>query len=209
VLGLALAAAAASGIGAVGLDRLERSGATWTGWLAQRRVTAVVGAALVLAIAAVVASSPGPDTGAGPGGAGNADPSRLRTLESDRYAYWRVAVDELTEQPIHGLGSGAFAAVWRRERDKNVRAQDAHSLYVETALELGLFGLLLLVAFLAAAGVLAWRHAATYPGLAAVAATWAVHAAWDWDWQMPAVTAPFVIAVAALAAADEEAAGDS
>ena len=55
----------------------------------------------------------------------------------------------------------------------------------------------------AAAGVLVVRHAAAYPGLAAVAATWAVHAAWDWDWQMTAVTGVFVIAVAAFAAAEE------
>ena len=160
---------------------------------------------LAVALATAIAFGPGPDTDAG-GGASNAGPSRLRTLESDRYAYWRVAVDELTDQPLQGLGSGAFAAVWRRERDRGVRAQDAHSLYLETALELGLVGLLLVIAFLTAAGIIAVRHAHAYPALVAVAATWAVHAAWDWDWQMPAVTAPFVIALAALAAADEEAA---
>ena len=209
VLGLALAAAAAAGLGAVGLDRLERRNATWTGWLARRRLVAVVGAAVVVAVAALIAFGPGPGTDTDSAGAANASPSRLRTLESDRYAYWRVAVDELAEQPLHGLGSGAFAAVWRRERNRDVRAQDAHSLYLETGLELGLVGLLFLFAFLAAAAVLAVRHAGAYPGLAALAATWAVHAAWDWDWQIPAVTVPFVIAVAALAASDEEAAGDS
>jgi O-antigen ligase len=152
----------------------------------------------------VIVFGPGPDTGSEPAGAGNFGPSRLRTLESDRYAYWRVSVDELTDQPLRGLGSGAFAAVWRRERDRDVRAEDVHSLYLETALELGLVGLVLLSAFLGAAGVVGVRHAGAYPGLAAVAATWTVHAAWDWDWQMPAVTGVFVIAIAALAAAEEE-----
>jgi hypothetical protein len=207
VLALALASAGVAALGALGLERLERRGDNWTEWLARRRLVAAGGAALVLVVAALIAFAPGPDTGSEPAGAGNAGPSRLRTLESDRYAYWEVAVDELTDQPLHGLGSGAFAAVWRRERDRDVRAQDAHSLYLETALELGVVGLLLLLTFLVAAGLLAVRHAAAYPGLAALAATWAAHAAWDWDWQMPAVTVPFVIAVAAFAAAEEEATG--
>jgi hypothetical protein len=209
VLILAVAASATAGLGIVGLDRLERTGDSLSGWLARRRRVAIAGAALAVAIAALIAFGPGPDTGAERIGAGNAGPARLRTLESDRYAYWRVAVDDLTAQPLRGLGSGAFAALWRRERDRDVRAQDAHSLYLETALELGLVGLLLLLTFLAAAAVLTLRHAATYPGLAAVAAMWSVHAAWDWDWQMPAVTAPFVIAIAALAATEEEAPHDS
>ena len=203
VLALGLLAAAAAGLGAVGLGRLERDDVSWTDWLARRRLTAIASGAVVVAVAAVVTF------GGAPGGATNTDPSRLSTLESDRYAYWRVAADEFVERPLQGQGSGAFAAVWRRERDRERRAQDAHSLYLETALELGLVGLLLLGGFLGAAAVLLWRHAGAYPGLAAVAATWAAHAAWDWDWQMPAVTAPFVIGVAAVAAAHEEAAGQS
>ena len=209
VLGLALLAATAAGLGAIGLDRLRRTGITWTGWLAGRRAVAVAGAVLVVAVAAVIVFVPAQDSGSERVGAGNLGPSRLRTLESDRYAYWRVAVDELTDQPLRGLGSGAFAAVWRRERDRDVRAEDVHSLYLETALELGLVGLALLFAFMGAAGVVAVRHAGTYPGLAAVAAAWTVHAAWDWDWQMPAVTGVFVIAIAALAAAEEDAVGGS
>jgi hypothetical protein len=209
VLALALLAAVAAGLGTIGLDRLGRAGVNWTDWLVRRRPVTIAGAALAVAVVAVVVFVPGQDTGSEPAGASNLGPSRLRTLESDRYAYWRVAVDELTDKPLEGLGSGAFAAVWRRERDRDVRAEDAHSLYLETALELGLVGLVFLVAFLGAAGVVAVRHAGAYPGLAAVAATWTVHAAWDWDWQMPAVTGVFVIAIAGFAAAHEEAAADS
>ena len=206
VLALALAAAGAAALGAVGLVRLERGHTTWTAWLARRRPIAVGGtAAAVLAVGAAIAFAPGSETDAEPVGAGNAGPGRFRTLESDRYAYWRVAFDELTEQPLRGLGSGAFAAVWRQERDRGGRAQDAHSLYLETALELGLIGLVILLVFMAGAGLLVLRHATAYPGLAALAATWAVHAAWDWDWQMPAVTAPALIAVAVCAAAEEDA----
>lgn len=203
VLVLLLAAATVSAFGAVAMARLA-DGETWTGWLARRRPVAIASAALVIGLTVLIAFGPGPSTDSEPVGAGNAGPGRLRTLDSDRYAYWRVAVDELTDQPLRGLGSGAFATVWRQERDRNVRAQDVHSLYLETALELGLVGLLLLLAFIATAGVLAVRYAGAYPGLAAVAATWTVHAAWDWDWQMPAVTAPVVIAVAAFGAVHEE-----
>ena len=216
VLALALVAAAAAAGGGLALVRLERRGASWTRWLAGHRAAAIGGAAVTVAAAALLAFGPGPGVDhpppgvdERPPGAGNTSPSRLRTLQSDRYAYWRVAAEELTAQPVHGLGAGAFAAVWPRERDRDVRARDAHSLYLETALELGIVGLLLLLAFLGTAAMLAVRHARAHPGAVALVAAWVAHAAGDWDWEMPAVTAPFVIAVAALAAAEEVAIRDS
>lgn len=213
VLVLTVAAAVASGFGAAGLMRLERTPATWTGWLARRPRVAVGAAALVLVAAAVIAFGPRPQVDApaapstpapAPRSGVGTDPSRLRTLESDRYEYWRAAAGELTTQPIRGLGAGGFGPVWLRERDEPVRARDAHSLYLETALELGLVGLALLAALLAPVARVAVRRARAHPGLVAVVATWAVHASWDWDWEMPAVTIPFLIAAGALIAADEE-----
>jgi len=79
-----------------------------------------------------------------------------------------------------------------RERPFPEAARDAHSLYIETAAELGVLGLIaLLLAF--AGGILAAvkatsRNRAAAAGPVAVLAAWALHAGLDWDWEMPAVT---------------------
>jgi len=83
--------------------------------------------------------------------------------------------------------------------------RDAHSLYLEALQELGVVGLaLLLVALLpllASFLPLGRRQErALYAALLASAAAWALHAAVDWDWEMPAVTVwLFALGGAALA----------
>ncbi|MCD6726638.1 MAG: O-antigen ligase family protein, partial [Solirubrobacteraceae bacterium] len=76
-----------------------------------------------------------------------AQTQRLASVESNRYAYWRVAAAMFAREPLAGEGSGAFRVAWRRDRTIDDPALDAHSLYVETAGELGLLGLLALAAF--------------------------------------------------------------
>jgi hypothetical protein len=85
----------------------------------------------------------------------------------------------------------------------------AHSLYLEALAELGLPGLALVLAALALAMRAFWRRrtagcsAAT--ALLVAAAAWSLHAALDWDWQMPAVTIwLFAAAGAALARERDE-----
>ena len=45
------------------------------------------------------------------------------------------------EHPLAGVGSGGFRVEWLRERPFKEPAEDAHSIYLETAAELGLLGL--------------------------------------------------------------------
>ena len=66
---------------------------------------------------------------------------RLASTQSNRYAYWRVAVNGFADHPLRGLGGGGFADLWLRERTVRDPARDAHSLYIETAAEYGLLGL--------------------------------------------------------------------
>jgi O-antigen ligase/polysaccharide polymerase Wzy-like membrane protein len=124
--------------------------------------------------------------------------TRLETLQSNRYAYWRVALDAFTSEPIRGVGAGGWAVWWLRDRTVNEGAQDAHSLPLQTLAELGVVGLALLLAFLAAVAVAARRAMARAPALAAGPAAalvvYVAHAPLDWDWQLPAVT---LVAVAA------------
>jgi hypothetical protein len=118
--------------------------------------------------------------------------SRLTSLQSNRYAYWRVAWRAFKAEPLHGVGGGGWSVYWLRYRPIDAGAQDAHSLYIQTAAELGIVGLGLLAMLftgVALAARRAWRFA---PALAAgpIAGTvvWACHVAVDWDWEMPAVT---------------------
>ncbi len=118
--------------------------------------------------------------------------ARLTSLQSNRYAYWKVGWRAFKAEPIRGVGGGGWAIYWLRYRPFNAGAQDAHSLYVQTAAELGLIGLALLAATFTGVVLATRRALARAPGLAAGPAAalvvWAAHAAVDWDWEMPAVT---------------------
>ena len=61
---------------------------------------------------------------------------------------WRV--DSFAAHPLTGVGAGSFGVEWRRERESDDFAQDAHSLYLETLAELGLVGGVAARAFLGA-----------------------------------------------------------
>jgi hypothetical protein len=130
--------------------------------------------------------------------------TRLVTLQSNRYAYWRVALRAFRAHPVRGVGAGGWAVYWLRDRPFNDFAQDAHSLPLQTLAELGIVGLALLAAFLAGIGFAAREAFAVAPSASAGAAAgfvvWVAHAPLDWDWQMPAVTLVAIVLVGMLVA---------
>lgn len=132
---------------------------------------------------------------------------RLTSAQSNRYAYWRVAVRTFADRPLIGAGAGSFRTEWLRERPFRESVRDAHSLYLETAAELGLAGLAALALLLggAAAGAArALRRAGPVAAPAAAAlAAWALHAGLDWDWEMPALSLAALLLAARLLAAGE------
>ena len=157
--------------------------------------------AVVLVGVGLAVSGAAPSSGTPAAGA---DPARLASAESNRYSYWKVALRSFADHPVEGVGSGGFRVEWRRERKVADPAQDAHSLYIETAAELGLVGLLLLaVAF--AGVVMSARLGAREAGLIAALVVWAVHAGVDWDWEMPALTLVALLIVGALSGRAEPA----
>jgi O-antigen ligase len=135
------------------------------------------------------------------GPASSTEPNRLVSVQSNRYAYWRVAGAVFADHPLLGAGSGAFAVEWLQRREIAEGVRDAHSLYVETAAELGLIGLLALAALIAGV-VLAARAADSAAAVAAVVA-FGLHAGVDWDWEMPALSLVAVLLVARLVASSE------
>jgi len=118
--------------------------------------------------------------------------SRLTTLQSDRYDYWRVAFRAFAQEPIRGVGAGGWSVYWLRWRPFDVGAHDAHSLPIQTLAELGVVGLALLAVFLAGVALAARRAQRVAPVLAAGPmagfVAYVAHAPLDWDWEMPAVT---------------------
>jgi O-antigen ligase len=134
--------------------------------------------------------------------------ARLASVESRRYDYWRVGLDAYGHHPVRGIGAGGFRVEWLRERPVRGGALEVHSLPLEMLVELGLPGLLgfgLMLGGLAVAGRRAVRRAPCLaPGACAVTTVWILHASIDWDWQLPAVTLPAVIAAGLLIAAAEQ-----
>jgi O-antigen ligase len=124
---------------------------------------------------------------------------RLGSVSSNgRTEYWRVAWKETEAHPLLGGGAGTYVQWWHRLRHTRFEAQNAHSLYLETLAELGPVGLLLLLAFVAIPFV-----GRASPVAVAGWSVFVVHAALDWDWQLPAVTlAALACAVAALPPGD-------
>jgi hypothetical protein len=138
-----------------------------------------------------------------------ASAERFGSIDSNRYRYWRVALESWSDRPLIGLGSGGFLVEWRRQRDRVDESADAHSLYVETAAELGLIGLGALLVFLGGVGAAAVRlyrrDPAAATGLAAGLAAWTIHSGLDWNWEMPAVALQALLLAAAAVAWSEAA----
>jgi O-Antigen ligase len=186
--------------------RAERRGALGLGRLRYaRRLPAVAAIAVVLCVAGVVAGGLGEK--ANHLGDVGSSPSRLASVQSLRYEYWRVALRGWERHPVRGLGSGGFRVLWREERRVAQGANEVHSIVLEMLTELGIPGLLLFALFLggiAVSGRRALRFGAPLaPGACAAASAWLLHATIDWDWQIPAVTLPFIVLAGGLVALGE------
>ncbi len=191
---------------------------------AQRRQRVLLIALPVLAAAAlaVVASFEGyaGETQGSPSQAGTPpeaaaaviDPaSRLTSTDSPRWELWGTALEAAAENPLSGIGAGTFDFYWDAEGGSRERVRDAHSLYIEGLAELGIPGLLGIIALLVGLGALAWQGTRRLDrpsdrGIAAalvgVFAAFCAQAGIDWLWEIPAVgIAGFGAALIAAAAA--------
>ena len=127
----------------------------------------------------------------------------LSTNGNWRWQYWQSAVDEFKTRPLIGRGTGSYEAWWSARGRLVGFIGNAHSLYFETLGELGILGLLMLVASFGTGVLVAVRRALRAPpgireAAAAVTAgfvAYAVAAGVDWMWELPAVS---VVGVALL-----------
>jgi O-antigen ligase len=125
---------------------------------------------------------------------------------SGRYQFWETALDANATDPLVGIGAGTYEFFWAREGSLPTFVRDAHSLYFETLAELGIVGLLLILAVVAvpfAAGIRrrrgldpperAWLAAAL-----AGCAAFAIAAGIDWAWELTVLPVTFLLLAAAV-----------
>lgn len=134
------------------------------------------------------------------------DAAHFGTGASNRYDYWRVAWHTFGDDPIQGVGAGAFSVPWFKSRSIDENVADAHSWQAAALAETGLAGLLLTGFVLvfplarirsARAGSGAWPIAVVALGGAAV--YFVMHASVDWLFRIPAIAIPGFVVLGALA----------
>jgi hypothetical protein len=109
---------------------------------------------------------------------------------NDRAAYWRVAARDFESHVAVGSGAGTYTAYWNRHPQRVYFAPlNAHCLYLETGAELGVVGLVLLLAMLAPPLRSIGSRDPIRLGAACGFLAFVLHAGIDWDWEMPVVTA--------------------
>lgn len=131
--------------------------------------------------------------------------ARLDSLSGTRYPVWKVAIKAFDAHPVVGTGAGTFGFWWNEHATTPESLLDVHNIWLQNLAELGIPGLLLIVAVAVAALWLAIsvrrraRRNVTAGVSAAFGAAFLVyllHATVDWMWESTAVT---VLAIAGVA----------
>lgn len=125
----------------------------------------------------------------------------------NRVRYWEIAWDDFRDHPWLGSGAGTFGDYLLTHDPSAPFSRTAHSLYFQSLAELGPLGLVLVVAALACPlAALARRRDPLVATAGAGYTAYVLHAAIDWDWELPAVTlAGFFCAAALLVATRDRA----
>jgi tetratricopeptide (TPR) repeat protein len=113
---------------------------------------------------------------------------------SNRWRWWEEAWHAFTDDPAQGTGAGSFGLTDRIHRTSTLAVVEPHSTPLQFLSELGLIGLLLYGAILAA---LARRM---FLPLALAVAICVLHSFVDIDWDYVAVQGPLFLVVGALLA---------
>jgi O-antigen ligase len=179
--------------------------------IARRRVrTAVRASAVAVLVLAIVAGlvafgnpltriEKGWDTFKGGYAADSTTGSRLVSgLGSNRYDFYRVALDEFLHHPVAGIGAENFEEQYLAHRRSEETPHYPHSVELRALAETGLVGALLALVGLGAAlfaGARALRRRDPLVRTVAAAALagfayWFLHGSFDWFWEFAGLGAP-------------------
>jgi tetratricopeptide (TPR) repeat protein len=119
-------------------------------------------------------------------------------LGSNRYDFYRVALNEFAAHPLGGIGADNFAQQYLRYGRSEETPHYPHSVELRTLAQTGVIGTLLALVGLGAALMAAARglRGPDPLGRAVVAAAlggfayWAVHGSFDWFWEFAGLGAP-------------------
>lgn len=134
------------------------------------------------------------------------------SLGTNRYDYWRVAIDRWLDEPLIGLGMDQFASEYAQGRRSDEEPANPHNLGVKVLSQTGLIGALLFFGALVAAWLGGVRKRLAFPGSleGAVAAAglvtfayWFAHGLGDWLWEMPGLAAPAFAALGIAGAVED------
>ncbi len=141
------------------------------------------------------------------------DQSRyLSASGTGRYTLWQVAWEDFASSPVLGIGTHNYEATYYQLREQGANSRGArqpHALPLEILSERGILGGVLFFGFLACCLAAGLRQRFGYLGadgkalvaaLVAAVSYWFVYSCAEWFWQLPAVTLPAIIYLAALAA---------
>ncbi len=175
--------------------RLHRA----TGVLALAVLVVVIAGGLVAAGNPLARVEHGWNTFKGGYGANSNTGSRLVSgLGSNRYDFFRVALNEFAAHPLAGIGADNFQQQYLVHGRSTETPRYPHSIELRTMSQTGLVGsLLALVGLLAALAVAAraLRGAdalgrAVSAGALAAFAYWVIHGSFDWFWEFAGLGAP-------------------
>jgi hypothetical protein len=202
--GLALASGGSVAVAGILGRRLDLSS------MQRRTIGLLVGLVVMAATAGIVAARGGPvhlaDSARTQAGTRQLLLSQNRANRLGSFALngrtdqWKVAWDLFADHPILGIGAGTWEYAWVLKEPYPDYNERPHDLYVETLAELGVIGAVVLFFALFTplfAGVRGHSNALAATALAA-AVVFVVQSAVEWDWQLPAVTVPFLLCSGAL-----------
>jgi len=178
------------------------------------RVPAIVGGLAVLVVAVAfgphLASRAWHSFTRAPPAQSAADPTaRLASLSGTRYPVWKSALKAFDAHPVTGLGAGTFVFWWNQHGTTSESLRDVHNIWLQNLAELGVPGLLLIVAVAATSVGLALAvrrrvrrttSAGAAAALTAALLVYLLQATVDWMWESTAVTVLALSGVAILGA---------
>ncbi len=122
----------------------------------------------------------------------------LSGLGSNRYDFYRVALDEFSAHPVGGIGADNFQQQYLRHGRSTETPRYPHSVELRTLAQTGIVGAILAIVGVIAALIAAMAAARSRDrlgaGVAAAALAgfgyWAIHGSVDWFWEFAGLGAP-------------------